>query len=142
MEAALCGVVLRYLMIFGLLVASTASAQGVAVRATCAAKVAAEHSRTLRAEIERALADATAAEGYSLDVTLEKLDVIARGGELEVRASVRALVADPHGAMRWTSSAHAVAKGRTRERAQLVHDAVAEAGRAVAASVRTRLPTR
>jgi hypothetical protein len=142
MEAALCGVVLRYLVIFGLLVGGAASAQGVAVRATCAANLAAEHSRTLRAEIARALADATAAEGYSLDVTLERLDVIARGGELEVRASVRALVADPHGAMRWTSSAHAIAKGRTHERAQLVHDAVAEAGRAVAASVRTRLASR
>ena len=142
MEAALCGVVLRYLVIFGLLVAGTASAQGVAVRATCAAKVAAEHSRTLRAEIERALTDATAAEGYSLDVTLEQLEVTTHGGELEVRASVRALVADPHGAMRWSSSSHAIAKGRTHERAQLVHDAVVEAARAVAASVRTRLASR
>jgi len=141
MGAALCGVVLRYLVIFGLLVGGAASAQGVAVRATCAAKVAAEHSRTLRAEIERALADAST-DGYSLDVTLERLDVTTHGGELEVRASVRALVADQHGAMRWSSSAHAIAKGRAHERAQLVHDAVAEAGRAVAATVRTRLASR
>jgi hypothetical protein len=141
MEAALCGVVLRYLVIFGLLVGGTASARGVAVRATCAAHLAAEHSRTLRAEVERALADA-GADGYSLDVTLERLDVIARGSELEVRASVRALVADEHGAMRWSSSSHAIAKGRAHDRAQLVHDAVAEAGRAVAASVRTRLARR
>jgi hypothetical protein len=133
--------VLRYLAIFGLLVGRVASAQGVAVRATCAAPVAAEHSRTLRAEIERALADARG-DGYSLDVRLERLDVIPRGGELEVRASVRALVADEHGAMRWSSTARAIAKGHARERDQLVHDAVAEAGRAVAASVRTRLASR
>lgn len=141
MEAALCGVVLRYLAIVGVFISSVAGAQGVAVRATCAAQVAAEHSRTLRAEIERDLASASA-EGYSLDVTLERLDVTARGGELEVRAAVRALVADEHGAMRWSSTAHAIAKGSPRERDRLVHDAVTEAGHALASTVRTRLASR
>jgi predicted component of type VI protein secretion system len=135
------GVVLRYLAIFALLGSAEVSAQGVAVRATCAAQVATEHSRTLGAEVERALADATA-DGYSLDVTLEKLEVIPRGGELEVRVSVRALVADEHGAMRWSSTAKAVATGRARERDQLVHDAIIEAAHAVATTVRTRLASR
>ena len=135
------GVVLRYVAILGLLAAAPANAQGVAVRAACAPRIAAEHSRTLRAEVQRALADANA-DGYSLDVTLEKLEVIAHGGELEVRASVCSLVADEHGAMRWSSTARATARGRARERDQLVRDAVSEAGRAVADTVRTRLATR
>lgn len=132
---------LRYLALLVLLVASPASARSVAVRATCAARVAPEHSRTLRTAIERALADAHTAD-YSLDVTLEALDVIDHGGELEVRASVRALVADGHGAMRWASTARASARGRVRDRERIVHDAIAEAGRAVAATVRTRLASR
>jgi hypothetical protein len=132
--------VLRYLVILGLS-AGAASAQGVAVRTACAPQVAQEHSRTLRAEVEHALTDSRA-DGYSLDVTLEKLEVIAHDSELEVRATVRALVVDEHGAMRWSSASRAIAKGRARERTQLVHDAIAEAARAVAATVQTRLASR
>jgi hypothetical protein len=64
------------------------------------------------------------------------------GSELEVRASVRALVADEHGAMRWSSTARATARGRAREREHLVHDEITEAAHAVAATVRTRLASR
>jgi hypothetical protein len=132
--------VLRYLVILAVF-AGAASAQGVAVRAACAPQVAQEHSRTLRAEVERAMADAHV-DGYTLDVTLDKLEVIAHGSDIEVRATVRALVADEHGAMRWSSSSRAIAKGRAREREQLVHDAIAEASRAVAKTVLTRLAMR
>ncbi len=104
------------------------------IHTTCAAELR-EHERTLHDELVRSLAGAE----LTLDVSLVTLSETVERGELMVQAEVRALVSDPKGAMRWSSSARAAVRGAPRSRAQLRHDAVIEATRALAATIRARL---
>jgi hypothetical protein len=115
---------------------------GVEIHATCAAELAsgAPHVRTLRVEVARALAGSRVPSRYTLDVSLVRLASTTIGGQLEVRAEVRALLSDEHGRARWQSTSHATARGAARQQALLQRDAVTAAARDVAKLVRSARP--
>jgi hypothetical protein len=128
----------RVLALIFVLAARAHASPAVELHTSCAVALA-EHQRTLRAELERSLAGAAPRARYTLDVTLERLAETPARGELEVVAEVRVLVSDGHGAMRWSSKSRAVVRGAPRARARLRRDAVIEATRALAATIRARL---
>ena len=116
-----------------LLVATSADASP-RIHTTSAAGLQ-DQERTLRAELVRSLADVD----LTVDASLVTLSETIESGELLVTAEVRALVSDKRGAARWASTARAAVRGAPRSRAQLRHDAVIEATRALATTIRARL---
>ena len=136
MEAAPRCSVQRVLALVLVLVLATSAHATPTIRTRCAATLA-EHERTLQDELARALAGADA--HIVLDVSLVTVTDHLVGTEVEVEAEVRAVVSDEHGAMRWSSRARATVRGALPARAQLRRDAVIEATRALAATIRKRL---
>ncbi len=124
---------MRRLLALVLVLAARADASPE-IHTRCAAELR-EHERTLHDELVQALPDAH----ITLDVSLVTLTETIYGLELEVKAEVRALVSDARGAMHWTSSARSVVRGAPGSRTRLRHDAVIEATRALAATIRRRL---
>jgi hypothetical protein len=122
-------------LILALALALTTSAYAQPVIHTSCARELSEHERTLHAELSRSLDDTSA----ELDASLVSITETLVGTDIEVRAEIRALVSDAHGAVRWTSTAHAKVRGSLRERLQLRRDAVIEATHALAATIRKRL---
>lgn len=121
--------------ILALAFALTTSAHASPVIHTSCKTPLAEHERTLHDELERSLAGTNA----QLDVSLVSITETLAGTDVEVRAEVRALISDTRGAIRWASTAHATVRGALPARAQLRRDAVIEATRALAATIRKRL---
>ena len=115
----------RIIVACTLLAAVPAGAQsGALIHATCTASVAIDpaHVRTLRAQLERALAGK--ASGYTLDVSLVRLTATPMNGEMEVRAEVKTLLSDASGRVRLSSTSRAAARGPVRDRLALHRDAV------------------
>lgn len=127
-----------------LLVASVpaAASQRVAIHATAANNVVkdASHVRTLRDAMTHAIAVRPLPAGYTVDVSLIRLDVVlvARSNELEVRVEVRAAMSDERGQMRWFSIARTIARGPQRDRALLQHDAIVDGARSLAKRLAAR----
>jgi hypothetical protein len=121
------------ILAFVLAISATAQAAPV-IHASCARELS-EHRRTLHDELARSLKDTSARLDASLVSITETLD----GTEIEVRAEIRALVSDSRGVIRYQSTARAKVRGRLRERVQLRRDAVIEATRALAETIRKHL---
>ena len=121
--------------ILALAFALTTSAHASPVIHTSCTTPLAEHERTLHDELARSLAGTNA----QLDVSLVSITETLIGTDVEVRAEIRALISDAQGAIRWSSTAHATVRGALPTRTQLRRDAVIEATRALAATIRKRL---
>jgi hypothetical protein len=137
-------VLARVLVVLVVLAASVGyAAPTIEIHASCADALARDpaHVRTLRGELAHALSGTSMSPGYTLDASLVRLAALPVGGELEVRAEVRAMLSDGQGRVRWTSTSRATARGSSRERAQLQRDAVGAAAREVAKSVRVAAST-
>ena len=119
------------------------AAPSIAIHATCAVELAHDpaHVRTLRGELTHALAGTRGTRGYKLDVSLVRLGTFTRGGELEVRAEVRAMLSDESGRVRWSSLSRATARGTPRDHLLLQRDAVTSAARELAKQVRAHCCT-
>jgi hypothetical protein len=132
-------VIARSLLVTFVVAISTAyAAPAIEIRASCAEALARDpaHVRTLRGELAHALSDARASPGTTLDASLVRLAAIPVGGEIEVRAEVRAMLSDGSGRVRWTSTSRATVRGSSSERVLLQRDAVGAAARDLARSVR------
>lgn len=117
----------------------TPASAGIAIHATCAAEVARDpaHVRTLITQLARALADVRAPTGYTLDVSLVRVDATTADGEVEVQVEARAFVSDRKRRVLFSSTSTATARGSARDRAVLHRDALAAIAQQLALKIRT-----
>jgi hypothetical protein len=126
----------RFALVAALIVAidPAVASQRIAIYASAATTATADasHVRTLREAMSQSLAKRTLPAGYSVDVSLIRLDVVAAGGgHLEARIELRAALSDERGTVRSVAVAHTHARGPRRDRAIVERDAIAEGARAV-----------
>lgn len=137
------GVLARFVLLAALTAATVpaATAQGLATHVTVAKAVAANasHARTLRVAMAHAIAAQPLPAGYTVDVALVRLDVVATPqGELEVRAELRASLSDDQGIVRSVAATSTSARGRRRDRALIQRDAITEGARSLAKRLAAR----
>ena len=80
-------------------------------------------------------------QGYSIDISLVRLDAKLAGAELEVRAEVKAILSDARGQVKAVSTSKTVARGPSRDRSLISRDAISEAARGVAKKLVSARPT-
>lgn len=123
-----------------LAISAVPASAGVQVHVSSAAEVARDpaHTRTLSAELTRALAGVATPKGTTLDVSIVRISAQRTSRDVQVHVEARAFLSDARGRVKWASSARATARGSARDHALVQRDALAAVADQLAGQVRKR----